>query len=158
MTFNGMSFGLSIAGYDVRVAQEVEIKSGHFQLASTVEEFNIPNNILAKVADKSTLARRGMSVFNTIIEPGWKGFLTVEMVNHGRHTIHLPAGCPVAQIIFHVLSEPAERPYDGKYQHQPNMPVEAIHEGLSLTKAEVDAAILEDLEAAQCLRYPYSGA
>jgi len=153
MTFDGMSFGLSIAGYDIRLAQELELKPGHFKLGSTVEKFNIPFNILAKVADKSTLARRGLSVYNTVIEPGWKGFLTVELVNNGHHTIKLWAGSPIAQIIFHQLLEPAEVGYEGKYQNQPDKPVEAIHEGQTAEQLE-----MEDLEQAGCLRYVYPGA
>jgi deoxycytidine triphosphate deaminase len=37
-------------------------------------------------------------------------------------------GHPIAQIIFHELSGPPERIYAGKYQDQPNRPVEAIQE------------------------------
>jgi dCTP deaminase len=62
-------------------------------------------------------------VFNTVIEPGWKGFLTLELVYHGQDELHIPAGSGIAQVIFHEISVPAQ--YEGKYQNQEDRPVEA---------------------------------
>ena len=124
----GMSYGLSVAGYDVRIAQDIYLQPGEFSLASTVEKFAIPIDILAKVADKSTWARRGLAVQNTIIEPGWCGFLTLELTNHGKEPLEIKAGMPIAQIIFHRLESPAEAIYKGKYQNQEAGPVAARFE------------------------------
>jgi len=79
----GMSFGLSAASYDVRIAESVTVHPGEFRLASTMERFDIPDDILMVVHDKSTWARRGLGVFNTILDPGWHGYATLELVNHG---------------------------------------------------------------------------
>jgi dCTP deaminase len=68
-----------------------------------------------------------LSVFNTVIEPGWCGFLTLELVYHGRERLHIPAGAGIAQVIFHQTSCNAY--YDGKYQNQPDRPVEGIMSG-----------------------------
>ena len=125
---NGMTFGLGPAGYDVRIKQRVTLMRGEFVLASTIERFAIPNDVLAKVADKSTWARRGLAVQNTIIEPGWSGWLTLELTNHGYSPIDIEAGSPIAQIIFHQLLEPTEIPYRGKYDQQADAPVAAIME------------------------------
>lgn len=115
---NGLSFGLSHAGYDVRIAETLSLAAGQFSLASTVEEFFMPTDIVAFVHDKSSWARRGLSLFNTVIEPGWIGFLTLELVNHSNDTLFLFEGDPIAQIIFMRLEEPTEKPYSGKYQFQ----------------------------------------
>lgn len=125
---HGMSYGLSVAGYDVRIAQDITIGPGEFVLASTVERFAMPTDVLAKVADKSTWARRGIAVQNTIIEPGWRGFLTLEITNHGQSIIDFAEGMPIAQIIFHRLETSAEKPYSGKYQDQSFGPVPALIE------------------------------
>ena len=123
---NGVSHGLSEAGYDIRIKQDVTLTDGHrFTLASAVEEFDMPDNLVGIVHDKSTWARRGLSVFNTVIEPGWKGFLTLELVYHGRQPLHIPAGSGIAQVLFHRTVERAS--YDGKYQNQEDRPVEARH-------------------------------
>lgn len=124
----GMTFGLGPAGYDVRIKQRLTLMRGEFGLASTVERFSIPTDVLAKVADKSSWARRGLAVQNTIIEPGWTGWLTLELTNHGHGPIDIEAGSPIAQIIFHQLLEPTEIHYSGKYQNQADEPVAAIME------------------------------
>lgn len=88
LSYFGTSYGLSEAGYDIRIAQDIkfyrrtneyEIRgplvqnnwgSGNFVLASAIEEFQMPKKFMAIVHDKSTWARKGLSVFNTVIEPG----------------------------------------------------------------------------------------
>jgi dCTP deaminase len=97
---------------------------GRFVLASALEEFDMPTHLMGIVHDKSTWARHGLSVFNTVIEPGWKGFLTLELVYHGNHPLEIPAGAGIAQVVFHHVTEPAQ--YKGKYQHQANQPVQPI--------------------------------
>ena len=141
---NGCSHGLSEAGYDIRIKQAIhfipqqhtiirtdegevpEHHVGHFVLASAIEEFDMPDNLVGIVHDKSTWARRRLSVFNTVIEPGWKGFLTLELVYHGREELVIPAGTGIAQVIFHELALPSR--YDGKYQNQQDEPCEARHD------------------------------
>lgn len=145
---NGVSHGLSEAGYDIRIKQDVtftvqeqtqrciaevmnensmiDMSFGRFALASTIEEFNMPSDLVGIVHDKSTWARKGLSVFNTVIEPGWKGFLTLELVYHGGGKLVIPAGSGIAQVIFHKLS--LHREYNGKYQNQGDNPVPAKHE------------------------------
>ena len=139
----GTSFGLGEAGYDIRIKQEIgfinhhgnrhvvveipgrlDMVPGRFTLASALEEFQMPDDLCGIVHDKSTWARRGLSVFNTVIEPGWKGFLTLELVYHGEGELRIPAGSGIAQVIFHRTSQPAQ--YKGKYQDQADEPVKAI--------------------------------
>jgi dCTP deaminase len=115
---NGMSYGLSHAGYDVRIAETTDLQPGEFKLASTIETFAMPTDLIAMVHDKSTWARRGLSLFNTVIEPGWCGVLTLELVNNGDEWLRVYAGDPIAQIVFMQLDQPTEKPYAGKYQNQ----------------------------------------
>jgi len=122
---HGVSYGLSEAGYDVRIKQEVRLSpENRFSLASTVERFTMPIHLVGAVHDKSTWARQGLSVFNTLLEPGWEGHLTLELVYHGNGELVIPAGAGIAQILFYALLEDASYG-DGKYQGQPDQPVEA---------------------------------
>lgn len=124
---HGVSYGLTEAGYDIRIKQEVVLNAEHrFTLASAIEEFDMPQGLVGIVHDKSTWARRGLSVFNTVIEPGWRGFLTLELVYHGVTPLYIPAGSGIAQVLFHRTQQYAA--YDGKYQDQPDAPVGAKHE------------------------------
>lgn len=140
---HGVSYGLGEAGYDIRIKQDITFyrlfglipmvktvdgdtvtrRFGKFALASAIEKFNMSPSCVAIVHDKSTWARRALSVFNTVIEPGWKGYLTLELVYHGRKKLHIPAGSGIAQVLFHLVQEPAH--YNGKYQNQENQPVAA---------------------------------
>lgn len=142
---SGCSFGLSACGYDVRLDQDITITPGCFVLASTMEKFHMPYDVVGKVHDKSTWARRGLAVQNTVIEPGWSGYLTMEIscnifghrlfaekwdlpygkvveggksVYYDNQQIVLKAGTPIAQILFQFLDEATEKPYNGKYQNQ----------------------------------------
>ncbi len=124
----GMTFGLGPAGYDVRVDQTMLLKPGAFALASTVEHFAIPDDIVGFVLDKSSWARQGLSLFNTVMEPGWKGYLTLELANLSGKPIAIFEGSPIAQIMFQRLAEPTESPYVGKYQNQQKGPQPAILE------------------------------
>ena len=141
---HGVSYGLGEAGYDIRIKQDITFYRlfglipmvkvvdgkqishhiGKFALASAIEKFNMSPSCVAIVHDKSTWARRALSVFNTVIEPGWKGYLTLELVYHGRKKLHIPAGSGIAQVLFHLVQEPAT--YTGKYNNQENKPVAAI--------------------------------
>lgn len=122
---HGVSYGMSEAGYDIRIAQSVTLHPfRRFALASAIERFHMPESLVGIVHDKSTWARRGLSVFNTVIEPGWAGYLTLELVYHGWRPIRIPAGAGIAQVIFHETCENAA--YDGKYQNQSAGPQKAI--------------------------------
>ena len=93
------------------------LKPGEFILAGTFEYFRMPSDLVATVHDKSTLARLGVAVQTTVLEPGWSGYLTMEITNHGVNTIMLSARMPIAQVIFHQGNIPNQL-YDGKYQNQ----------------------------------------
>lgn len=148
--FNGMTYGESLAGYDIRLGEAVPLRMGLTTLGVSLERFDLPNDVLGRVCDKSTWARRGVSVQNTVLEPGWRGFLTLEIAlmptwRYGAEVewglsgsqpaiacplhdcIDMPAGTPIAQVIFERIE--CETPgYCGKYQDQPAHPVEAIME------------------------------
>ncbi len=137
---HGVSWGLAEAGYDLRIRQEIifkpgmtmgptievngELEHGRFCLASAIEEFDMPSDLVGVVHDKSTWARQGLSVFNTVIEPGFKGGLTLELVFHGYEELIIPAGAGIAQVIFTSLAHAAR--YEGKYNGQSTDPTPAI--------------------------------
>ncbi len=120
------SYGLSMCGYDVRLDQDVWLLPGRTILASTLEKFTMPLDVVGIVHDKSTWARRGLSVQNTVIEPGWVGYLTLELLwsplFDQESVYRLMSGTPIAQILFHRIDRPTQGYGDGKYQHQERGP------------------------------------
>jgi dCTP deaminase len=124
----GRSFGLSAASYDVRVDQDVIIAPHGFVLASTVERFNMHDDLTGTVRDKSSWARIGLAVQNTHLDPGWCGYVTLELSNHSDTEIRIARDEPIAPIVFELLDQPTEMPYAGKYQNQERGPQSARHE------------------------------
>ncbi len=129
---NGKTFGLSSAGYDVRAmvafGNVQKLEPGGFVLAATQERFIMPPTVIGFVHDKSSWARKGVAVQNTVIEPGWRGYLTLELTNHGNEEVFIRTGDPIAQIIFQWLDHATVQPYTGKYQDQNPGPQPAIEE------------------------------
>jgi dCTP deaminase len=80
------------------------------------------------VLDKSSWARVFLSAFNTHLDPGWEGYLTVELANLSEEPIEFEEGDPLCQIKFEFLDQPTNIPYAGKYQDQPAEPVPARRE------------------------------
>ena len=125
----GRSFGLSACTYDCRIDRPLIVPVRQSRLAVTVERFCIPDSICGSVLDKSSWARLFVSAFNTHLDPGWSGFLTVELANLSEEPIEFLEGDPLCQIKFEWLDEPTELPYSGKYQDQPAEPVPVRREG-----------------------------
>ena len=145
-----ISYGLSSYGYDARVSDEFKIftnvNSGivdpkNFNqnsfiskrakeciippnscaLASTVEYFKIPNNVLVICLGKSTYARCGIIVNVTPLEPGWEGHVTLEFSNTTPLPAKVYANEGAAQFIFLEGNENPEVTYaerNGKYMKQ----------------------------------------
>jgi dCTP deaminase len=83
-------------------------------LYELAERLRLPADMVARVEGKSSLARLGLTVHLTAgyVDPGWDGVLTLELKNeHAACGILLRPGMKIAQLSFHRLSSPAERPY-----------------------------------------------
>ena len=98
---------------------------GEFALASTVEELTLPDDVASRLEGKSSLGRLGLLTHSTagFIDPGFSGYVTLELANVATLPIVLRPGMKIGQLCFLRLSSPAERPYgaDGlgsRYQGQ----------------------------------------
>jgi dCTP deaminase len=145
-----ISYGVSSYGYDVRVGDEfkvfsnvfnaivdpknfdpksfVDIKAdvciippNSFALASTIEYFRIPRDILTICLGKSTYARCGIIVNVTPFEPEWEGHVTIEISNTTPLPAKIYANEGIAQVLFFQSDEECAVSYKdkkGKYQAQ----------------------------------------
>lgn len=145
-----ISYGLSSYGYDMRVSNEFRIftnvysavvdpknfDSGSFveyegdvcivppnsfALARSVEYFRVPRNILCVTVGKSTYARTGIVTNVTPFEPGWEGYVTLEISNTTPLPAKIYANEGIAQVLFFEADEECEVSYadrKGKYQGQ----------------------------------------
>lgn len=109
----------------VSFTDEYELHPGSCVLGSTIETVTCPLHLTSRIEGKSSIGRLFVSVHITagVIDSGWHGQLTLEIVNHGPWTVVLWPGMPIAQLSFMKLEGKCEVPYgSGKlkshYQNQ----------------------------------------
>jgi dCTP deaminase len=98
---------------------------GEFVLGATLERVHLPDDLVARLEGKSSLGRLGLLIHSTAgyVDPGWDGFLTLELSNVANLPITIYPGMKIGQISFFRLTSPAEHPYGSraagsKYQGQ----------------------------------------
>lgn len=100
-------------------AERYLLLPGQFILATTMEYFELPDNLTAFVEGRSSLGRMGLFIQNAgWVDPGFRGEITLELFNANRCAIELQAGRRVGQLVFAQLDAAARNPYRGKYQGQ----------------------------------------
>jgi dCTP deaminase len=96
------------------------LSPGEFALASTLEWLELPPDIAGRLEGRSSLGRLGIVVHSTaaLIHPGIKGRIVLELGNHAPISVALYPGMRVCSVSFEQLTQPAAKPYSGKYMHQ----------------------------------------
>ncbi len=89
---------------------------GEFVLGSTHERIALPDDLVARLEGKSSLGRLGLLIHSTAgyVDPGWDGYLTLELSNDANLPITIYPGMKIGQISFFRLSTPADVPYGSK--------------------------------------------
>lgn len=107
---------LQPAGYDLRAAQEIVMESGEQRLLATGETVELSSSVLGVLHLKSSFAREGLFASLALVDPGFRGQLTVSLFNAGKDTLKIESGEPFLQLTLIQLSSSPERSYSGKYQ------------------------------------------
>jgi dCTP deaminase len=77
------------------------LSPGECVLGSTLEWVEVPPHLMGFLVGKSTLARFWLQVEAAgLVDPGWKGRLTLEIKNLGNDVLVLRPGMPICQIYF----------------------------------------------------------
>lgn len=89
------------------------MQPGDFALASTMERLELPDDLLARLEGRSSIARLGITVHSTaaLFEPGWVGTATMELSNLGRMAVALYPGMRICAFSFEEVSSPVSVPY-----------------------------------------------
>jgi len=108
---------------EVKPDEPFILHPGEFVLGSTAERIGIPNDLVARLEGKSSLGRLGLLIHSTAgyVDPGWDGYLTLELSNVANLPITLYPRMKIGQISFFKLTTPADVPYGSagnKYQGQ----------------------------------------
>lgn len=94
---------------------EFVLKPNKYYLFVTMEKVNMPLDLVAFMFNRSSLFRCGASLRTAVIDPGYRGELTVGIKNEGEHEIVLERGARVLQLVFAEVKG-GTKGYNGRYQ------------------------------------------
>ena len=79
---------------------------GEFVLGSTLERVRLPDDLVARLEGKSSLGRLGLLIHSTAgyVDPGWNGYLTLELSNVANLPITIYPEMKIGQISFFRLT------------------------------------------------------
>ncbi len=121
------------SGVEETRAESFVLQPSQFVLAETLECIGLPDNIVATIEGKSSIARLGVTLHQTggWIDAGFRGTITLEMANVNSRPVKVHAGMPIGQLVFYT-TERAESPYfkkaDAKYLDQRQATLSRYHE------------------------------
>ena len=107
---------LNGAGYDLRLATEVTIPPGEHRLVATLERVELGDDVAGTLHIRSSLARAGIIASLALVDPGFRGQLTISLYNAGIEPFTMSKNDRLLQMVLHPLSTKTRRPYSGKYQ------------------------------------------
>jgi dCTP deaminase len=101
---------------DLDFLEYIILLPGQIVLAHSFEYVKLPDTIAGDLEGRSSYARLGLQVHLTagMIDPGFEGVITLELVNNGPNPIKLSPGVRIAQLRMKRVLTPA-RPYSRRH-------------------------------------------
>lgn len=104
------------AGVDLRIDRNLTLNPHQQKLAATLEHVELANNLAGILHIRSSLAREGIIASLALVDPGFRGQLTVSLYNAGERPVKLKQGERFIQLSLLRLDTPSRKSYRGKYQ------------------------------------------
>lgn len=112
LTSNGYDLSVFIPDEnDFKEVDEFIIKPGEFYQLKTIEELEIPDDIIGLMYLRSRYSRNGLIGMFAVVDAGYKGRLFVSVKNLGDKEIVLKPKEGVIHIIFERLESKSQTPY-----------------------------------------------
>jgi dCTP deaminase len=112
--------------FEVEKADSFVINPNEHVLMVTEEKIKLPNDVMAFANLKSSIARMGLCIPPTVIDAGFEGDITIEIVG-SEFAVRLKRGIRFLHLIFAKTLTPVEEPYAGKYQGQKGVTLPKTH-------------------------------
>lgn len=103
------------ASYDLRAAEDYVLERGMMTLIASMEWVEFPADIAGTLRCRSSFARRGLLLSGGFVDPGFRGHLTLCLLNMGAEPVSLKKGERVVQMILSEVSD-CDELYNGRYQ------------------------------------------
>ena len=104
------------AGYDLRCGDLVKIGAREYSLTFTLEWIEMPLDLAGILHLRSSFIREGLLGGLSLVDPGFKGQLTIAIFNGEDKPVTISKGESLVQISFIKLLRPALKGYSGKYR------------------------------------------
>ena len=93
-------------GYDLWSSQNATLKPNSTEWIHTGIAMEIPKGLYGRVAPRSSLSLKGLSVGGGVIDIDFRLEVMVILHNHTNQQIHFPSGTKIAQMIFEHAASP----------------------------------------------------
>ena len=107
---------LNPAGYDLRADEGAVLRPAEQRLIATLERVELGQDLAGVLHIRSSLAREGILASLALVDPGFKGQLTISLFNSSRNVVQLRAGERFVQLTLVKLGRQAATKYEGRYQ------------------------------------------
>lgn len=89
-----------IERYDPEKVSSIILKPNDFYVIKTIEEVNLPSNLVGLLKPRSSLQRMGVILRASQIDPGYSGGLIFGIKNTGNQEIEIELGSRVVHLMF----------------------------------------------------------
>jgi len=110
-------FKLNPGGVDLRIDRDVRLKPKQQLLVASIERVELSDRVVGFLHLRSSLAREGLFASLALVDPGFRGQLTVSLYNSGDSAVNLAKGERFIQLSLLRLGKPAMNKYAGRYQN-----------------------------------------
>ena len=99
--------------FDIPFGRSFLLHPGSLVLVPTLEWVRVPRDLQGIVTARSSWAREGLNIATaTIINPKYRGIVTLELANFGDIPIRLSPGLRLAQLALYTLEDPPDNDDD----------------------------------------------
>ncbi|MFZ9596295.1 MAG: dUTP diphosphatase [Bdellovibrionia bacterium] len=95
------------AGLDLYGLEDVFLEPGQGKVARTGVAIALPSGHVGLVADRSSLAKKGLKTAGGVIDAGYRGEIQIVFWNLSSGPIHLKKGDKIAQLLILPILTPA---------------------------------------------------
>jgi dCTP deaminase len=110
-------FRINPAGVDLRIDRNVQLNPKQHLLVASIERVELSDRFVGFLHLRSSLAREGLFASLALVDPGFRGQLTVSLYNSGDSPVNLAKGERFIQLSLLRLGKPAINKYAGRYQN-----------------------------------------
>lgn len=137
--------GRSIASYFQETRRDIGssfvLYPNQVVLATSLEFVALPSDVYGDVLSRSSVTRLGIHI-NTMVQPGFRGCVPLELFNHGNNAVELVVGARICQIR---LSRVAR---GGAYAAGPRKYYGDVRPSVSKADSDADLDLLEAIAPA----------